>query len=99
MRFLSARLLAPLSVLLWIIGAVNNTADAGPFTSSCNQDVPAANGYFSTWIAFYASIHYSWAELMALLPETRDDGSYQALEQGMAGNHDQPYQPLGNALD
>lgn len=96
MRLVSGRVLAPVAVILWVIGALNNTSDSGPFTSSCNQDVPAANGYFSTWIAFYASIHYSWAEFMALLPDSREDQKYQALEQG---NHDQPYQPLGNDID
>eukprot|EP00051_Salpingoeca_urceolata_P026821 m.478871 g.478871 ORF g.478871 m.478871 type:complete len:351 (-) comp21255_c0_seq1:381-1433(-) len=40
-------------VVMWAIGAGVNTSSKGPFTSSCVE----ANGYFATWVAFFASLY------------------------------------------
>lgn len=47
-------------LVLWGIGAALNTSFNGPF------DTPAshANGYFSTWIAFFASVHFTYSMVL-----------------------------------
>jgi len=92
-QFFFGKILAPLLVIGWSLGAAFNTSNAGPFTSSCNKDVPAANGYFSTWIAFFGSLRYVHAEFLTIMPNlaTLEGTSNVTLNHI---NHDQPYQPI-----
>lgn len=44
---------------LWAAGAgvITSTGSSpGPFSDACNS----ANGYFSTWVAFFASAYYAY---------------------------------------
>ena len=69
MHEVSAKALAPLLMVMWSLAAGLNTSTGGPFTSSCDAAVPAANGFFSTWIAFFAALYYSWSVLLVVLPD------------------------------
>eukprot|EP00041_Stephanoeca_diplocostata_P010707 m.170387 g.170387 ORF g.170387 m.170387 type:complete len:337 (+) comp18267_c0_seq1:250-1260(+) len=85
---LSGKILAPTLMVLWVVGAGVNTGSKGPFTSSCDANVPSANGYFSTWIAFFAAMHYAWAVLMTVLP----DGTLERARCAMGVEDDTPSQ-------
>lgn len=50
----TGRIFSVLLVLIWVFGAAFNTSSKGPFSSSCYS----ANGYFATWVAFFASLMY-----------------------------------------
>lgn len=98
---ITGRILGPLSLAIWAAAAGVNTSTGGPFTSSCDEAVPAANGFFSTWIAFFASLYYAWTQLLAFLPH---DALYKTFGgdkcDGMGlESHDQPYQPLPTIED
>jgi hypothetical protein len=69
MHEVSAKGLAPLLMVMWSLAAGLNTSTGGPFTSSCDAAVPAANGFFSTWVAFFASLYYAWSVLLVVLPD------------------------------
>ncbi|EDQ91544.1 uncharacterized protein MONBRDRAFT_31530 [Monosiga brevicollis MX1] len=51
---LTSRILSPVLVALWAVGAALNTSSKGPFSSSCSS----ANGYFATWASFFFSLMY-----------------------------------------
>ncbi|EGD73655.1 hypothetical protein PTSG_05366 [Salpingoeca rosetta] len=44
-------------VAWWAAGAGVNTSAEGPFNSSCGAARGTANGYFSTWVAFFTSLY------------------------------------------
>eukprot|EP00040_Diaphanoeca_grandis_P023871 m.130417 g.130417 ORF g.130417 m.130417 type:complete len:318 (-) comp29476_c0_seq1:107-1060(-) len=101
-RLLFGKIIAPLLVVLWSFGAAFNTSNAGPFTSSCNPDVPAANGYFATWIAFFGCLHYAYVEFLTALPGVLLAGSFSSGANFQASDrttHDQPYQPIATDDD
>eukprot|EP00730_Choanoeca_flexa_P015496 TRINITY_DN7125_c0_g1_i2.p1 TRINITY_DN7125_c0_g1~~TRINITY_DN7125_c0_g1_i2.p1 ORF type:complete len:275 (+),score=41.45 TRINITY_DN7125_c0_g1_i2:3-827(+) len=50
----TGRFFSIILVLIWVFGAAFNTSSKGPFSSSCHS----ANGYFATWVAFFASLMY-----------------------------------------
>lgn len=92
----TGRILAPLAISIWAAAAGVNTSTGGPFTSSCDESVPAANGFFSTWIAFFASLYYAWTQLLVFLPPdtiSHSFGGDKCDGIGIAA-HDQPYQSL-----
>ena len=93
---LTGKALAPFCLVLWSVAAGLNTSTGGPYTSSCDAAVPAANGYFSTWMAFFASLWYAWSQVLVFFPmESFTDafGGDKCDGIGLEA-HDQPYQPL-----
>lgn len=91
-----SKMLAPILILLWSFGAGFNTSDSGPFTSSCSAVsansptlLPSANGYFSTWASFFASLYYAWNIFLLVSPVTEND-----VEEDAEGGAGRPYNTI-----
>eukprot|EP00043_Microstomoeca_roanoka_P008376 m.80608 g.80608 ORF g.80608 m.80608 type:complete len:275 (+) comp14215_c2_seq2:505-1329(+) len=57
------RVLSIFLVAWWATGAAFNTSAKGPFNSSCGGARGAANGYFSTWSAFFSALFMCYNSL------------------------------------
>ena len=54
-------------MVFWACGAGINTSNKGPFKDAGDH----ANGYFATWIAFFASINFCYNMFMGPRPEVQ----------------------------
>jgi len=73
-------------LLLWGVGAVLNTSFNGPF------DTPAshANGYFSTWIAFFSSVHFTYSMVLGPAFPVYEFAEGQAESGGLVSSQPNP---------
>eukprot|EP00211_Chloroparvula_japonica_P007379 CAMPEP_0119131764 /NCGR_PEP_ID=MMETSP1310-20130426/10560_1 /TAXON_ID=464262 /ORGANISM="Genus nov. species nov., Strain RCC2339" /LENGTH=341 /DNA_ID=CAMNT_0007122357 /DNA_START=216 /DNA_END=1238 /DNA_ORIENTATION=- len=82
----SAPIVGAFLVLWWSFGAGFNTASTGPFTNTCRDELHGAgraNGYLSTWAAFFSSLFYCICTILDLQQVSSDligdEDSYDAM--------------------
>eukprot|EP00039_Didymoeca_costata_P029098 m.23271 g.23271 ORF g.23271 m.23271 type:complete len:328 (+) comp7482_c0_seq2:153-1136(+) len=83
-------ILAPCLVVLWSVASGVNTSSRGPFPSSCDY----ANGYFATWVAFFATLKFAWSVLLAHIDGGDRDADDEDLEENLMPSGGEMYAPL-----